>query len=282
MLVKRQMKDRVDTNNSVLIREIYGIPLFGRDRCHLLKLLEQRWGKEVEWIATVNPEFVMNALKDREFMNILQSRTTFNVVDGIGLAWGIAVQLKINNYELRIIKIIKRLYWGLVEGVKVLGGRYHQDIISGVDLIDEFCKVAAKKQRTVFFLGGWEDRGEKTAGYFQQKYPGLKVAGTYAGNKVGEDEKILTILGKQKIDYLLVAYAMKSQEEWINRNLEKLECKVVIGLGRTFDYYSGALPRAPLWMQKVGLEWFYSLITDKGRRKRKLVLLKFLWKILTD
>jgi N-acetylglucosaminyldiphosphoundecaprenol N-acetyl-beta-D-mannosaminyltransferase len=171
---------------------------------------------------------------------------------------------------------------GLVEGLKVLSGGYKNKIITGVDLIDKLCEVAAKNKREVFFLGGWGDRGERTAIYFQQKYPLLKVAGTYAGSRDGEDEKILSILNKQKIDYLFVAFAMKSQEEWINRNLEKLKCKVVIGLGRTFDYYSGELPRAPKWMQNIGLEWLFSLLTDKGRRKRKLALPKFIWKVLTN
>lgn len=268
-------------NNNGKYRNMFGIPLFGGSSRSLLKLLQDKTWSAPVWIATVNPEFVMNALKDGEFMKILLSRTSVNVVDGVGLAWAREMETRIKTRDRGIVKTGKRLFWGVVEGLKILGGGYENLIITGVELVDEFCKKAAYKKEAVFFLGGWGDRGQRTADFFTKKYPGLKVAGVYAGNKVGEDEKTLSILSKQKIDYLFVAYAMKSQEEWINRNLEKLKCKVVIGLGRTFDYYSGDLPRAPLWMRKSGLEWLYSLVTDKERRWRKLVLLKFIWKYLT-
>ncbi|MBP9817423.1 WecB/TagA/CpsF family glycosyltransferase [Candidatus Shapirobacteria bacterium] len=249
---------------------MYGIPLFGSSMGLLLKMVESGELKKPVWIATVNPEFVMATWKDGEFLKMLQERTSVNVVDGVGLAWANEVQLRITNDELRIIKIVKRIFFGAIEGVKVLGGGYKNKIISGVDLVDELCALAEKTNKTVFFYGGWDDRSERTAKYFLKKYPKLKVVGAQA-----EDFNF-----EIKVDFLFVCRAMKKQEEWINEHLHELKVGVVIGLGRTFDYYSGELPRAPRWVRGMGLEWLYSFFTDKGRRKRKLDLPKFVLKTL--
>ena len=73
---------------------------------------------------------------------------------------------------------------------------------------------------------------------------------------------------------------MQKQEEWIYRNLEKIDVGVVMGVGRSFDYYSGDLKRAPSWVRKMGMEWLYSLAKEPKRWKRQLVLPKFVWKVL--
>jgi N-acetylglucosaminyldiphosphoundecaprenol N-acetyl-beta-D-mannosaminyltransferase len=108
------------------------------------------------------------------------------------------------------------------------------------------------------------------------------VSGSYAGNRVGEDEKTLKVLSLYNIDYLFVAYAMKTQEEWINRNLDKLKVRLVMGVGRSFDYYSGDLRRAPTWVRKMGFEWLYSLFMEPKRWKRQLALPRFIGKVLIE
>ncbi|MFZ2152915.1 MAG: WecB/TagA/CpsF family glycosyltransferase [Microgenomates group bacterium] len=254
--------DRVIGNFGLKDWEICGVPLFGRTRVLLLDILAKDKLKTPVWIATVNPEFVMNARKDVEFMKILQNRTTINVVDGIGLAWA----KKVKSQKSKV----KKLMVGFSEGVKVLMGKYGDEVITGVDLVDDLCRLAQAKGKTVFFYGGWDDRSQRTAEYFLRKYPKLKVVGAQA-----EDYDFET-----SVDFLFVCRAMKKQELWINDHFDKLRVELVIGLGRTFDYYSGELPRAPRWMQKMGLEWLYSLFTDKGRRKRKFELLKFMFMVL--
>ena len=73
---------------------------------------------------------------------------------------------------------------------------------------------------------------------------------------------------------------MKKQEFWIDKNLPNLDVGLVMGVGRSFDYYSGDLERAPGWVRKVGMEWFYSLVKEPKRFKRQLVLPKFIFKVL--
>ena len=94
--------------------------------------------------------------------------------------------------------------------------------------------------------------------------------------------EVLKQINNFKPDILLVAYGMKKQEFWINDNLEKLDVGLVMGVGRSFDYYSGDLKRAPEGLRKMGMEWFYSLVKEPKRFKRQLVLPKFIWKVLRE
>jgi len=192
----------------------------------------------------------MKTSKDGEFLRLLQ-KTDINVVDGIGLAWAAKYRL----------------------GKKV-------EVISGSDLIMDLCALAEKKKYSVYFLGGWGERSEMTANNLKKKFPKLEVVGYYAGNSIGEDEKILKALGSDRIDILFVAYGMKTQEEWIARNLEKINIGLAIGVGRSFDYYSGVLKRAPKNWRKLHLEWLYSLIQEPKRWRRQLELPKFVLKVL--
>lgn len=280
MPIKSKKEHRWIPKNGLTDWEIFDTPMFGRDRCSLLEMVEAVPKNGRAWIATVNPEFVMKAQTDRDFMRILQKRTTFNVADGVGLLWAREV-LEVGSRDT-LTRIGKRLLKGLVVGMEVIAGRKMAGLISGADLIDSLCKEAASSGKKVFFLGGWGDRGARSAAFFKKKYPSLKVAGSYAGNRYGEDEKTLSVLKEYDIDYLFVAYAMKTQEEWINRNLDKLKVRLVMGVGRSFDYYSGDLRRAPTCVRKMGLEWLFSLIMEPSRWKRQLALPRFIGKVLVE
>ncbi len=241
----------MDKNDDTSV-QIFNISLFGGTQAELLSKITN-WldsKKEKKWIATVNPEFIMKAGEDRHFFDILQ-KTDLNVVDGKGLAWAIKVK--------RHRKV---------------------EVIPGSDLMAELCRIAAERGYSVYFLGGWEDRARQTAWFLKRKYPGLKIAGYYAGQCRGNDQIIRDKIGNKYIDILFVAYGMKTQEEWIERNLRWLKVGLVIGVGRSFDYYSGALKRAPKVWRQLGLEWLYSLIQEPKRWRRQLVLPKFALKVL--
>jgi len=96
------------------------------------------------------------------------------------------------------------------------------------------------------------------------------------------NSEVVEKINSFKPDILLVAYGMKKQEFWINDNLDKLEVGLVMGVGRSFDYYSGELKRAPNWVRNMGMEWLYSLIKEPKRIKRQLVLPKFWWKVIQN
>ena len=249
--------------NGVKYWELWGIRLFSRGEDDVLSLvktsLESR--NKNYWIATVNPEFLMEAEKDKDFKAILE-RTNLNVVDGIGLIWAREVLSEKSG--------VARLGKGFLAGVKILAGGLRENLVAGADLVDKCCRLASETGRTVYFFGGWDERSKQTADYFVNKYPNLKVIGCRA-----EDFDLAT-----KTDFLFVARAMKKQEEWIAANYDKLNCGVVMGVGRTFDYYSGKLKRAPEFLRRIGLEWLYSLYKEPKRWKRQLVLPRFIGKVL--
>jgi N-acetylglucosaminyldiphosphoundecaprenol N-acetyl-beta-D-mannosaminyltransferase len=249
---------------SVITREIFKIPIFGKGMKSLLKTIENNWKEDrTIWIATVNPEFVVEADKDPKFRHIL-NKTWLNVPDGVGIVW--AVKWKGNKRG----GVIERFWRPVKEGWAILRGENREILISGVELMDQLCRVAENLGKTVFFLGGWEDRAKKTADFFTNKYPKLKVAGF-------QDENFDFGV---RADYLFVAYGMKKQEEWIEANLKRLKVGLVVGVGRSLDYYSGKLARAPESWRRRGLEWLYSLFMQPSRWRRQLRLPQFIWMVV--
>lgn len=85
-----------------------------------------------------------------------------------------------------------------------------------------------------------------------------------------------------KVDILFVAFGSPKQEIWIHENLPKLPVKVAIGVGGAFDLISGKIKRAPLWIQKAGLEWLFRLFNQPWRAKRQIALIKFIYLVLKE
>jgi N-acetylglucosaminyldiphosphoundecaprenol N-acetyl-beta-D-mannosaminyltransferase len=234
-------------------------------------------------------KFVMATEKDRVFKDILK-KTSLNVVDGIGLVW--ARELDRRSLIVDRRNLVKKIILAFKVGVEVLKGKHKEQISSGADLILDLAKMAKEKNKKIFLLGGWGDRAEKTANFLVTKNLDrrslivdrrneLKIDWNAGEPEVSNDEVIRKI-NKFKPDILLVAYGMKKQEFWIDKNLEKLDVGLVMGVGRSFDYYSGDLKRAPKWLRKMGMEWLYSLIKEPKRFKRQLALPKFVWKVLQE
>ncbi len=268
----------VDDSFFLTYWKIFDISLFGRQRLDLLNIIGRNLdsGTRRYWIATVNPEFVMAAEKDRVFKDILK-KTSLNVVDGIGLVWAKEVSgIKYQVFSMKLLNAFKI-------GVDVLKGKHREQISSGADLILELAKMAKEKNKKIFLLGGWQNRAERTAEFLKNKF-GLKdnQLDWCVGEPEVKNEEVVKKINNFKPDILLVAYGMKKQEFWINDNLEKLNVGLVMGVGRSFDYYSGDLKRAPNWVRKMGMEWFYSLIKEPKRFKRQLALPKFIWKVLRE
>ena len=81
-------------------------------------------------------------------------------------------------------------------------------------------------------------------------------------------------------DVLLVAMGFPRQEEWIARNLQRLNVRVAVAEGGSFSFLSGATPRAPRWMRSAGLEWLFRLLRQPSRLRRQLALPVFVWLVL--
>ena len=254
--------------NTVKTVKMWDIPFYGSKRTRVLKDLLSKKKGESFWVVTVNPEFVMKSRKDREFLELL-SKSDMNVVDGIGIIWA--------------KKVLEEKGWrcwrGFKVGLEVLKGKFTKEVVAGSWLMGELCREGAKRGERVFFLGGFLDRAKRSGENLEKKYPGLKYESCEGMPRVS-DKEVIKKINAFKPKYLFVAYGMKKQEEWIEKNKGKLDVGVAMGVGRSFDYYSGDLKMAPKLWRKMGLEWLYSLIQDPKRLKRQLALPKFIWMVL--
>jgi N-acetylglucosaminyldiphosphoundecaprenol N-acetyl-beta-D-mannosaminyltransferase len=167
-------------------------------------------------------------------------------------------------------KILNQADMAIPDGVGLKLGGDIENTISGVDFMEGLIKMAAEKGFVTGFLGGRDRVAEKCAECLQKKHPKLKVA--FATGNI--DDKILPT------DLLFVALGHVKQEKWIANNLDKIPVKVAMGVGGAFDYLSGNIPRAPVWMRNLGMEWLFRLLVQPWRIKRQLALFKYLWLLL--
>jgi N-acetylglucosaminyldiphosphoundecaprenol N-acetyl-beta-D-mannosaminyltransferase len=190
-------------------------------------------------IVTVNPEFVMTAQKHQAFAEALQ-RADLAVADGTGLT----LAARWTGQQLR--------------------GR-----VAGVELCERLAGLSEQHGWSIYFLGAAPGVAEAAAAALKRRFPGMVLAGTYAGTPQQADEpKIRQRILAAKPDILLVAYGAPAQDIWIARNQPQLDVPVAIGVGGTFDYVSGQVLRAPMWMRRLGLEWLFRLIRQPWRWKR--------------
>lgn len=149
--------------------------------------------------------------------------------------------------------------------------------ISGSDLFPLLCEMAAKKGYTMFFLGAAEGIAATAAKNLVEKYPGLKIVGTYSppygfeGNK-NELSKIEELIKTARPHILIVGLGCPKQELFIFHNREKLGVPISLGLGASLDFEAGNIKRAPKWMANNGLEWLFRITQEPKRMfKRYLV-----------
>jgi len=149
--------------------------------------------------------------------------------------------------------------------------------ISGSDLFPRVCEIASKRGWRLFFLGGREGAAAKAAVILQERYPGLQVVGTYCPpfgfeHDEKENRKIVEMIKATKLDIIFVGLGAPKQEKWIYQYKDQYQVPVSIGIGASFEFVSGMVKRAPVWMQKVGLEWFWRLMMEPRRLWRRYLL----------
>jgi len=148
-----------------------------------------------------------------------------------------------------------------------------KDNINGTDLFPLLCERLAKTSHSIFLLGACEGVAEATAANMQERYPGLQIAGCQDGYFSAEEEdKVIDQINASGANVLLVAMGAPQQEKWIDRNREKLNASILMGVGGLFDFYSGGVSRAPVWLREVGLEWVWRLLQEPGRMWRRYVV----------
>jgi N-acetylglucosaminyldiphosphoundecaprenol N-acetyl-beta-D-mannosaminyltransferase len=149
--------------------------------------------------------------------------------------------------------------------------------VTGSDLLPELCRMAEKKSLKVFFLGGTEDVTPKAIENLLKRFPALQVGGCATPwIALANDEEIhsdlVETINQSGADILFVGFGAPKQEVWISRNQKKLKSGIVLTVGGTFDFLAGKTVRAPLWMQKSGLEWLWRLLHEPKRLWRRYLI----------
>jgi N-acetylglucosaminyldiphosphoundecaprenol N-acetyl-beta-D-mannosaminyltransferase len=202
-------------------------------------------------VATVNPEFVMRAGQDREFARVLEA-ADLCLADGSGVVWAARRQ-----------------------GCALSGP------VTGTDLIPPLAALCARRQFRLFLLGAAPGVAEDLAQRLRAQHPGLQVAAHSGSPEPSADADTVAQIAAERPQVLAVAYGAPKQELWIDRVGGSLSgVSVAIGVGGAFDYLTGRVARAPLWMRRAGLEWLFRLAHQPWRIRRMVVLPRYALRVL--
>lgn len=148
-------------------------------------------------------------------------------------------------------------------------GFEHVSRVYGPDLMLAMCDHSMAKGYRHFLYGGAEGVPELLAERLQKQFPSLQIVGTYAppfrALTPEEDARIVDQINQAKPDVIWVGLGMPKQERWMHEHVDRLQAPVLIGVGAAFDFHAGLKKQAPSWMQRMGLEWSYRLMTEPRR-----------------
>ncbi|AWB46257.1 glycosyltransferase [Paenibacillus sp. CAA11] len=204
-------------------------------------------------VITANPIMVMAALGDSNYKKVFDEAELI-VPDGAGVVWA-AGKL----------------------------GHPVAERVAGFDLLHELMRAGQSRSWRVYLVGSTQEVIQETAGRLQKLYPGTEIVG-YRDGFFGptEDAEVIKTIVEAKPHLLFVARGADTQEPWIGRYKEQLGVPVMMGVGGSFDIISGKSKRAPKFMQRMRLEWFYRLVKEPTRIRRMLALPKFVVKVTRE
>ncbi len=155
--------------------------------------------------------------------------------------------------------------------------------VPGIELAERVLEKAAAESLSAYLLGAAPGVAEQAAEALRARMPGLDIVGAHHGYFSATDETaILAGIRDSGAVLLLVALGAPRQELFIHRHLGDLGVRVALGVGGSFDVWSGRVRRAPGWTRTLGVEWLYRLVTDPRRARRQLALPLFAWRALRD
>lgn len=247
-------------NQKLFTENILNIAITSDSQKNILELITTSLEKKASklFITTPNPEILVYAAHHPVYKSRLNS-AQIALPDGIGLLWA-----------ARLLK-------------KPLKAR-----ITGVDFMKSVCAELSNRPETIGLLGGKKGVAEETAKCLRKMYPNLRIA--YAAEEWDEariqESRFMNheskIVNRRHIDILFVAYGFPKQENWIYENLPTIPVTAAMGVGGAFDYISGRVSRAPVFVQKIGLEWLWRLVRQPWRIKRQIKLLEFVFLVLKE
>lgn len=208
-------------------------------------------GQGCQQVITLNAEIIYQAVGDQALQQMI-NRAELITPDGAGVVWAA-------KYLACPVK----------------------ERVTGIDLVAELTQQGAAQGWKFYFLGASPGVVEEAARKLICLNPQLQVVGTNHGYFTPADEpEIVDAINRSGANILLVGLGAPRQDFWIDAQRSKLNCQVAIGVGGSFDVIAGQLSRAPDWMIKLNLEWFYRLIKEPTRWRRQLALPGFVKLVL--
>jgi len=190
--------------------------------------------------VVVNVDKLVKAQKDPELRQIINDCALINA-DGMPVVWA------------------SRLL-----------GKPLKERVAGVDLFEALMRRAAEKGWRVYLLGAKEEIVSRVRDIYASKYPALVFAGYRNGYWKPEQEAgIVDEIAAAKADLLFVAISSPKKEQFLGAYQARMQIPFAMGVGGTFDVAAGKVKRAPVWMQKSGLEWFYRFLQEPRRMFRR-------------
>lgn len=203
------------------------------------------------YIVTVNPEKVIKANKDKSLKKIL-NEAKYQIPDGVGIIY--ASRIKKGKIKSRI---------------------------TGIDTMDMICALCNDEKFKIFMYGAEEEVIEKAKTNLEKKYKNINICG-YINGYEKDTKTIIKKINDSRADVLFVALGSPKQELFISKNIDNINCKILLGVGGSFDVISGKKKRAPKWMQKKGLEWLYRLIKEPKRFFRQTKIVSFIFEVILE
>lgn len=199
-------------------------------------------------IFTPNSEIAVLAFDDSDFSHML-NRADYLIPDGAGLL--LAARILNRNLKERV---------------------------AGYDLMKNLLNIINGREGSIYFLGGRADVIELAVKNIRREMEDINIAGYHHGYfDQNKKVKIIKEINQKEPDILLVGMGVPRQEEFLDHNIDSLNIKIGLTVGGSFDVLAGKIKRAPLWMQKIYLEWFYRLLQEPKRFKRMFRLPRFIF-----
>jgi N-acetylglucosaminyldiphosphoundecaprenol N-acetyl-beta-D-mannosaminyltransferase len=141
--------------------------------------------------------------------------------------------------------------------------------VYGPDFMLALCARAELEGWTSFFYGGKPGVADTLAAGMRKRFPDMKIAGTYSppfrAPTAEEEAEVDALINTSQPDIVWVGISTPKQELWMARHRATLDASVLLGVGAAFDFHAGAVRQAPVWMQRLGLEWCFRLAMEPRR-----------------
>jgi exopolysaccharide biosynthesis WecB/TagA/CpsF family protein len=224
--------------------EILGIPFARLDVASALDEVERLYNRdEPAMVAHVNVHTVNLASEDRAYRDVLRS-----------------ADMVLNDGK------------GVMLAARLLGERFPIDL-NGNFFSPLVLQRAVARNWKVYFLGAKPGVADHAAALLRAKIPGLEIVGVRDGHfSAAEEDAVVAEIRASGAGVVMVGMGNPLQERWLHRRLADTGARLGIGVGAFFDFQTGHVPRAPHWMQRLGIEWVHRLVKEPRRMwKRYLV-----------